>query len=46
MITDDSPRFRALVTGGSGHLGTAICRQLIADGAHVHRPCKPPSVSC
>ncbi|ACA11183.1 3-oxoacyl-ACP reductase FabG [Xylella fastidiosa subsp. morus] len=35
MITDDSPRFRALVTGGSGHLGTAICRQLIADGAHV-----------
>jgi 3-oxoacyl-[acyl-carrier protein] reductase len=29
-----SPR-RALVTGGSGDLGGAICRRLAADGAHV-----------
>src|SRR3546814_3429319 len=29
-----SPR-RALVTGGSGDLGGAICRQLAADGLHV-----------
>ncbi len=26
---------RALVTGGSGDLGSAICRQLAADGVHV-----------
>jgi len=26
---------RALVTGGSGAIGTAICRQLAADGMHV-----------
>ncbi|HEY0334650.1 MAG TPA: 3-oxoacyl-ACP reductase FabG [Stenotrophomonas sp.] len=26
---------RALVTGGSGDLGSAICRQLAADGLHV-----------
>ncbi|MDQ3228690.1 MAG: SDR family NAD(P)-dependent oxidoreductase, partial [Pseudomonadota bacterium] len=26
---------RALVTGGSGDLGGAICRQLAADGIHV-----------
>ena len=26
---------RALVTGGSGDLGGAICRQLAADGLHV-----------
>jgi 3-oxoacyl-[acyl-carrier protein] reductase len=31
---DAIPR-RALVTGGSGDLGGAICRQLAADGAHV-----------
>lgn len=28
-------RKRALVTGGSGALGSAICRQLAADGHHV-----------
>ena len=27
---------RALVTGGSGALGAAICRKLAADGHHVH----------
>jgi 3-oxoacyl-[acyl-carrier protein] reductase len=27
---------RALVTGGSGTIGTAICRQLAADGHHVY----------
>lgn len=27
---------RALVTGGSGEIGTAICRQLAAAGLHVH----------
>ena len=26
---------RALVTGGSGDLGGAICRRLAADGLHV-----------
>ena len=30
----DTPR-RALVTGGSGDLGGAICRRLAADGLHV-----------
>ncbi len=30
-----TPRRRALVTGGSGDLGGAICRQLAADGVHV-----------
>lgn len=28
-------RKRALVTGGSGDIGSAICRQLAADGLHV-----------
>ncbi|HLZ66949.1 MAG TPA: 3-oxoacyl-ACP reductase FabG [Aliidongia sp.] len=27
---------RALVTGGSGDIGSAICRKLAAGGAHVH----------
>lgn len=33
----EDPKFRrrALVTGGSGDLGGAICRQLAADGLHV-----------
>jgi 3-oxoacyl-[acyl-carrier protein] reductase len=30
-----NPLRRALVTGGSGDLGGAICRRLAADGAHV-----------
>ena len=30
-----TPRKRALVTGGSGDLGGAICRRLAADGLHV-----------
>ncbi|WP_242112067.1 3-oxoacyl-ACP reductase FabG [Luteimonas aquatica] len=34
MTSDSSPR-RALVTGGSGDLGGAICRRLAADGLHV-----------
>jgi len=29
------PLRRALVTGGSGDIGSAICRQLAADGLHV-----------
>ena len=29
------PQRRALVTGGSGDLGGAICRQLAAQGRHV-----------
>jgi 3-oxoacyl-[acyl-carrier protein] reductase len=29
------PSRRALVTGGSGEIGGAICRQLAADGLHV-----------
>ena len=36
MEKPSSPRpRRALVTGGSGDLGGAICRQLAADGLHV-----------
>lgn len=31
----DKTRKRALVTGGSGDLGGAICRRLAADGLHV-----------
>ena len=31
----NNPQRRALVTGGSGDLGGAICRRLAADGAHV-----------
>ena len=31
----NTPSKRALVTGGSGDLGGAICRQLAADGLHV-----------
>jgi 3-oxoacyl-[acyl-carrier protein] reductase len=31
----NKPQRRALVTGGSGDLGGAICRRLAADGAHV-----------
>ena len=34
MSTQPNPR-RALVTGGSGDIGGAICRQLAADGLHV-----------
>ena len=30
-----TPAIRALVTGGSGDIGGAICRQLAADGCHV-----------
>ena len=30
----DSPK-RALVTGGSGDIGGAICRRLAAEGCHV-----------
>ena len=33
-MTDATPR-RALVTGGSGDLGGAICHQLASDGLHV-----------
>jgi 3-oxoacyl-[acyl-carrier protein] reductase len=33
-MTASTPR-RALVTGGSGDIGGAICRQLAADGLHV-----------
>jgi 3-oxoacyl-[acyl-carrier protein] reductase len=32
---NDSKQRRALVTGGSGDLGGAICRQLAGDGLHV-----------
>ncbi|MEO6154129.1 MAG: 3-oxoacyl-ACP reductase FabG [Thermomonas sp.] len=33
--TNTTTRKRALVTGGSGDIGAAICRQLAADGLHV-----------
>jgi 3-oxoacyl-[acyl-carrier protein] reductase len=34
-MSDGRQQRRALVTGGSGDLGGAICRQLAADGLHV-----------
>jgi 3-oxoacyl-[acyl-carrier protein] reductase len=34
-MKEPTPRKRALVTGGSGGIGSAICRQLSADGFHV-----------
>ena len=34
-MNETNPRKRALVTGGSGGIGSAICRQLASDGFHV-----------
>ena len=34
-MTDNTPR-HALVTGGSGEIGAAICRRLARDGHHVY----------
>lgn len=34
-MSKPTPQKRALVTGGSGDIGSAICRQLAADGFHV-----------
>ena len=34
-MNETPPRKRALVTGGSGGIGSAICRQLASDGLHV-----------
>ncbi|ABD71692.1 short-chain dehydrogenase/reductase SDR [Rhodoferax ferrireducens T118] len=35
MNIESTPTRRALVTGGSGAIGAAICRRLAADGLHV-----------
>lgn len=32
---DDNKKYVALVTGGTGGLGTAICKRLVKDGFHV-----------